>query len=80
MGSQVSKNWVTTSEISNYQSNIEVQRKGYQILAKELGVVDFIRFIQEFEKGSGNYTENRHEWQDRYSVEDILREIKNKNF
>ncbi len=65
-------------EVSNYQSNIEVQRKGYQILAKELGAVDFIRFIQEFEKGSGNYTEDRHEWQDRYSVEDILREIKSK--
>ena len=63
-------------EMSNYQSNIEVQRKGYQILAKELGVVDFIRFIQEFEKGSGNYTEDRHEWQDAYSVEDILKEIK----
>jgi len=67
-------------EMNNYQSNIEVQRKGYQILAKELGVVDFIRFIQEFEKGSGNYTEDRHEWQDAYSVEDILKEIKNKNF
>ena len=63
-------------EMNNYQSNIEVQRKGYQILAKELGVVDFIRFIQEFEKGSGNYTEDRHEWQDAYSVEDILKEIK----
>jgi len=67
-------------EMSNYQSNIEIQRKGYQILAKELGEVDFIRFIQEFEKGSGNYTEDRHKWQDAYSVEDILKEIKNKNF
>ncbi|GAB6161594.1 hypothetical protein JCM12298_07530 [Desulfothermus naphthae] len=65
-------------EMDNYQSNIEVQRKGYQILAKELGVVNFIRFIQEFEKGSGNYTEERHNWQDVYSVQDILEEIKNK--
>ena len=66
-------------EMINYQSNIEIQRKGYQILAKELGIVDFIRFIQELEKGSGNYTEERHKWQDIYSVEDILKEIKNKN-
>ena len=67
-------------EINDYQSNIEIQRKGYQILVKELGIVDFIRFIQEFEKGSGNYTEDRHNWQDSYSVEDILREIENKDF
>jgi len=65
-------------EMDNYQSNIEVQRKGYQILAKELGVVNFIRFLQEFEKGSGNYTEDRHNWQDVYCVQDILEEIKNK--
>lgn len=58
--------------------NIEIQRKGYQILAKELGVVNFIRFLQEFEKGRGNYTEDRHNWQDVYSVQDILEEIKNK--
>ena len=61
---------------SYYNSNIEIQRKAYQILVKEPGLRDFIRFIQEFEKGVGNYTEDRHKWQDRYCVEDILREMR----
>jgi hypothetical protein len=60
----------------DYKSGIEIYKKGYKILAKELGVTDFIRFIQELEKGEGDYTIDRHKWQDKYSVEEIVKEIK----
>jgi len=49
-------------KIIDYKTGIEIHRRGYRILAKELGVADFIKFIQEFEKGEGNYTEDRHTW------------------
>jgi len=61
----------------DYKSGIEIYKKGYKILAKELGVTDFIRFVQELEKGQGDYTKDRHKWQDKYSVEEIIKEIKN---
>ena len=64
----------------DYKTGIEIHRKGYQILAKGLGVTDFIRFIQEFEDGKGNYTEDRHTWQDKYSVEEIVESIKKGDF
>jgi len=66
--------------IIDYKTEIEIQKKGYEILAKGLGVIDFIRFIQQFERGYGNYTEDRHRWQDEYSVEKIVKEIKKGNF
>jgi hypothetical protein len=64
----------------DHKTRIEIHKEGYEILAKELGVVDFITFIQEFEKGEGNYTEDRHKWQDRYSVKEIIKDIKKGNF
>ena len=42
----------------------EIRRLGYEVLARELGPVDFIRFLQQFGTGSGNYTEERHLWLD----------------
>ena len=67
-------------KIIDYKTGIEIHRKGYKILAEELGVADFIRFIQEFEKGEGNYTKDRHTWQAKYSVEKIVESIKKGNF
>jgi len=62
-----------------HKTGVEIYREGYRILAKELGVTNFIRFIQTFEKEKGDYTEDRHKWQDEYSVERITKEIKNNN-
>ena len=38
---------------------IELKEKGYQILVKELGQVDTIRFLQEMGWGFGDYTKER---------------------
>jgi hypothetical protein len=40
----------------------EVRKEGIQALTKTLGPVDMARFIQSFETGSGDYTQERHEW------------------
>jgi hypothetical protein len=42
---------------------------------KGRGTTDFIRFMQQFNQGYGNYVEDRHQWQKSYSVNDILAEI-----
>jgi hypothetical protein len=40
---------------------IELRRKGYQALVKELGQIDTIRFLQEMGWGYDDYTKERQE-------------------
>ncbi|GAB6887533.1 hypothetical protein JCM13304A_10310 [Desulfothermus okinawensis JCM 13304] len=63
-------------KLTSYKTSIELHKEGCRILAEQLGVVNFIRFIQDFERGEGDYTKDRRVWQSRYRVEDIIKEIK----
>lgn len=58
-----------------YKTEQEIQKMGIDILYKGLGATDFIRFMQQFNQGHGNYVEDRLEWQQNYSVNAILAEI-----
>lgn len=40
----------------------EIRRAGLEALARELGTVGMIRFLQQFETGQGDYTAERHQW------------------
>ncbi len=40
----------------------ELNQKAKAILIRELGPVDYARFIQQYEEGSGDYTADRHQW------------------
>jgi len=63
-----------------YKTEQEIQKMGMDILHKGLGAVDFIRFMQQFNQGYGNYVEDRQSWQKDYSVNDILAEIEGSQF
>jgi hypothetical protein len=39
----------------------EIRRAGLDALARELGPVGMVRFLQQFENGSGDYTAERAE-------------------
>jgi hypothetical protein len=52
----------------------EVRRRGLNALARELGAVGMVRFLQQFETGSGDYTRERHQWVSD-DVQSILDEI-----
>jgi hypothetical protein len=41
-------------------SQAELRRAGLEALARALGPVGMVRFLQQFETGSGNYSEERH--------------------
>jgi len=45
-------------------------------LRKELGYVGMVRFLHQFDEGSGDYTKERHQWQDGLTVVDIMAQIK----
>ncbi|TVR62632.1 MAG: hypothetical protein EA420_09155 [Candidatus Competibacteraceae bacterium] len=54
----------------------EVTQRGTNALIKEIGVVDTIRFLNQFRAGSGDYMTDRDKLFERLSVEDIVSEIK----
>ena len=56
----------------------EIRHRGLQALTKELGTVNTIRFLQQFSNGSGNYTEERHQWLDGLDMKSIVQSIMDK--
>ncbi len=44
--------------------------------AKEMGVVETIRFLNQFSTGHGNYTKDRSEWLDKMTLDDAIAKIK----
>lgn len=53
-----------------------LRKAGLAAIAKELGPLDMVRFLQQFETGSGNYTKERRQWLEKMEIKDIVSEIK----
>jgi hypothetical protein len=49
----------------------QIRKKGLAALRRELGKAGMIRFLQQFETGTGDYSRERHTWTDRTSLDDI---------
>jgi hypothetical protein len=56
----------------------QIRVAGMAALSRELGMVGMIRFMQQFEMGQGDYSRDRHQWLDQYSVADIAKLIQEK--
>lgn len=54
---------------------IELNRKAFKALIEALGYVDAIRFLKQFDNGSGDYTRDRHQWLDSLSLDEVWTEI-----
>ena len=55
----------------NVENPVEVQIAGMLALRKALGPVGTVRFIQQFSKGAGDYTKERHE-QPEPSIDEVI--------
>ena len=56
----------------------EIQQAGLAALSRELGPVGYVRFLQMFERGYGDYSQDRHVWLKDQSLEDIVKRIQDK--
>ena len=54
----------------------ELTHRATNVLIKEFGAVDTIRFLNQFRAGSGNYAIERERLFQGMSVKDIVKEIK----
>ncbi len=55
-----------------------IRTLGIQALAKALGPVGMMKFLQQFDTGSGDYTKERHEWLDKIERDTFLKTIRAK--
>jgi hypothetical protein len=49
----------------------QIRQKGLAALRRELGPDGMIRFLQQFETGSGDYARERRTWVDRTTLDDL---------
>jgi hypothetical protein len=54
----------------------EVTQQAREILIREIGVVDTLRFLSQFRAGHGDYTKERGQWLDDLSLDEIVTEMK----
>jgi hypothetical protein len=54
-----------------YKTDHQIRVLGFQVLQKELGIVGFIRFLQQFDSGSGDYVSDREAWQQPFTVDTL---------
>lgn len=62
----------------SYKTDYEIQEKAFHLLHQQLGISNLIRFMQQYDKGYGNYTKDRDGWQEKYTVDSLFDEIEAK--
>jgi hypothetical protein len=53
-----------------------LRKTGLEAVAKKLGPVGMVRFLQQFEIGFGDYTKDRSQWLKDMNIQEIVKEIK----
>ena len=53
----------------------QIREQGLAVLRKHLGIVGMVRFLQQAEMGSGNYTEERYQWLGDPDLEELAKKI-----
>ena len=56
----------------------EINQQATAILAREMGIADALRFLNQFSSGSGDYTNERDQWLGNLSLEQITSKLKTK--
>ncbi len=64
-----------TVEMIDKMTDEEFKRHVLEILHRELGAYGIARFIRVSRAGSGDYTQDRHQWLDGLSVEDGIAQM-----
>ena len=59
----------------DYNDPVVIRKIGLEVLAKELGPLGMALFMRQYDRGYGNYTEERDELLNGIAIEDIEREL-----
>lgn len=61
--------------MKNEMTLAEIRQTGIELLTNHLGIEGMMRFFQQTETGTGNYTEDRKQWLVDYDVRSLANEI-----
>lgn len=53
---------------------VELRRRGMEVLIRELGYVNAMRFMLQYETGHGDYTKDRYSFLPDWEVDELIRE------
>lgn len=54
----------------------QIRQTGLKAVYQALGAAGLLRFLQQFELGHGDYTAERQQWLNRYTLDELLAEAK----
>ena len=55
-----------------------IRKAGLEAVAKKLGPLGMVRFLQQFETGRGDYTKERGQWLSDLDMKAVVAEIRKK--
>ena len=61
--------------VIDYSDPVAIRKIGLEVLTKELGPLGMALFMRQYDRGYGNYTEERDELLKGITIEDIEREL-----
>jgi hypothetical protein len=61
--------------VTQYNTDMEIQKKAFRILLKEMGLAETLRFHMSYERGSGDYARNRSQYFKDTTVDELYGEI-----
>jgi hypothetical protein len=53
----------------------QIRSRGLAALKRELGVAGMLRFMQQFDPGSGNWAVERHRWLDQLDMDGLRKRL-----
>ena len=62
-------------EMVDKMTDEELQQRALGVIGRELGAYGLARFLRTYRNGSGDYTRDRHEWQDGLTVQDVIAQL-----
>ena len=54
----------------------QIRQLGLEVLSRELGPAAMIKFLQQYETGTGDYSKERHQWLDKLTIDNIAEEAR----
>jgi hypothetical protein len=61
--------------VTGIMTSEEIRKEGIKALERHLGPDGMIRFLQQFDRGSGDYTKKRQAWLKQMGVKTLAKKI-----
>jgi len=61
--------------VAEYHTDLEVQKRAFRILLREMGLAETLRFNMNYERGSGDYAKERPQYFKDTTVDELYDEI-----